>query len=486
MESKKIIDEVVKEVLKSVESKTAKANLEEEVFTWTCPLCLVQIKQSRNIGRHKNMNCTAVKVKNVQSKQHQVPAVIKCKYCPSKFSSKGAVNAHIRTFHLEKFCHENKEMLLTCEKCDFQTISLAQLRKHDSRLHALKGPIVCEYCDKNYSNKDSLRVHMKKAHVVVTCECEVCGSIVLPGNPCNECDLNENLVRTDPVSQLSEAKHVLNNNLVIEQVESVVTAAASSENLENGQVLDLPQHLKGQVNFSCKLLSNAGGSSSLYRASAQHAGLGEGGWLQLRKYCHSKVHEWWLWYEPYFFFPLVVKVQMFFNTYLKRISNSEEFLEFLKTDESLVTFPVSKCELYCLANVLGVNIYQLSYNLEVNDNGSKSQGPDLLSGQQEFAGRLEQVSQLEQLGQLKQVGKLEQVGQLDQDGHLERVGQPQRGSNFKLWGMLEDDNKSPETCRWDTFFFHKALIHKNQFNSNKGPLHLLCVGQYFTKIIQDL
>ena len=45
------------------------------------------------------------------------------------------------------------------------------------------------------------------------------------------------------------------------------------------------------------------------------------------------------------------------------VPSSAEFQKFLKSDESLNSFHMSECELYCLANILGVPIYQLTYNL---------------------------------------------------------------------------------------------------------------------------
>jgi len=129
------------------------------------------------------------------------------------------------------------------------------------------------------------------------------------------------------------------------------------------QFTELPAYLKSLVNFPCKLETNAGGGPSLYRAASQHAGLGQDGWQELRKYCHSKLVEWWQWYQPYYTFPLQVKVRMRNQTVQKTVPSNAEFVKFLKTEESLYSFHMSECELYCLANILGVPVYQLTYNL---------------------------------------------------------------------------------------------------------------------------
>jgi len=149
-------------------------------------------------------------------------------------------------------------------------------------------------------------------------------------------------------------------NQVKQQVSNKPVAASPQQ---QPKFTELPAFLKGLVNFSCKLETNAGGGPSLYRAAAQHAGVGQEGWQELRKYCHVKLLEWWQWYQPYYTFPLQVKLRMRNQTIQKTVPSSAEFQKFLKTDESLFSFHMSECELYCLANILGVPIYQLTYNL---------------------------------------------------------------------------------------------------------------------------
>ena len=48
---------------------------------------------------------------------------------------------------------------------------------------------------------------------------------------------------------------------------------------------------------------------------------------------------------------------------MKEILSANEFVKFLKTDESLHSFYISECELYCLANILGAPIHMLTYSM---------------------------------------------------------------------------------------------------------------------------
>jgi len=147
------------------------------------------------------------------------------------------------------------------------------------------------------------------------------------------------------------------------QVRQQLVKGTTPQTSKIPQFSELPQFLKSLVNFPCKLENNLGGGPSLYRAAAQHVGIGQEGWQDLRKYCHLKLLEWFQWYEPYYSFPLQVKIRVRNQTIQKTFPSSAEFQKFLKTEESLYSYYMSECELYCLANVLGVPIYQLTYNL---------------------------------------------------------------------------------------------------------------------------
>jgi len=129
------------------------------------------------------------------------------------------------------------------------------------------------------------------------------------------------------------------------------------------QHTQLPAYLTSQVSFPCRLEVNSGGGESLYRAAAQHAGLGQEAFKELRRYCHTKLAEWWQWYEPYYAFPIQVKLKMKSATVQRNIPSPAAFKEFLKSDDSLLSWNVSECETYCLANVMGVAIHQLTFNL---------------------------------------------------------------------------------------------------------------------------
>ena len=54
-----------------------------------------------------------------------------------------------------------------------------------------------------------------------------------------------------------------------------------------------------------------------------------------------------------------VKLKMKSATVQRNIASPAAFKEFLKSDDSLLSWNVSECETYCLANVMGVPIHQV-------------------------------------------------------------------------------------------------------------------------------
>ena len=158
------------------EPKKTKGNVE----AWICPICFAKVKHPQNIARHQSLNCSAVKVLKVNPKPLPKPTEYKCNFCGAKYSIKTSLTAHMKRVHLEEYCLENKLSLFLCPVCDFKTNAERFLKGHMARYHMEAGSLACEYCDKKYQHKDSLRVHIKKNHLISkeSFVCHVCGSVL--------------------------------------------------------------------------------------------------------------------------------------------------------------------------------------------------------------------------------------------------------------------------------------------------------------------
>ena len=59
---------------------------------------------------------------------------------------------------------------------------------------------------------------------------------------------------------------------------------------------------------------------------------------------------------------LQVKITSQTKTMTKRIPSSSEFVKWLRSEESLQSYYLSECELYCLANILGSTINLMTFS----------------------------------------------------------------------------------------------------------------------------
>jgi hypothetical protein len=150
---------------------------------WICPICSVHIRHRQNIARHQSVNCSAVKVPKLKPAPVPKPES-KCDVCGVIFLCKTNLTAHMKRLHLEFYCQINKHNLFQCSKCDFKCTAERFLKAHIQRFHSEKGSYICDYCDRRYFTKDTLRVHIKRSHINVqqTYICHVCGSVCLSEN----------------------------------------------------------------------------------------------------------------------------------------------------------------------------------------------------------------------------------------------------------------------------------------------------------------
>lgn len=123
--------------------------------------------------------------------------VFKCNHCGKKFSNKDLLTKHIQTSHIGKslkhqceicgksyekrphlFSHmrSHKSTVHLCEVCG-KTVSLSAYPAH-KRSHSNMNSheiFQCDFCQKKFNNKMSLRTHKSSYHGALKFTCEVCG-----------------------------------------------------------------------------------------------------------------------------------------------------------------------------------------------------------------------------------------------------------------------------------------------------------------------
>ena len=82
--------------------------------------------------------------------EHHLDKVFSCKDCGKDYTGKRAYNKH-REKH-----NQNSFSCFKCDKCDMQTNTKENLRKHVQNLHVATERVVCNTCNKSFKQKNIL------------------------------------------------------------------------------------------------------------------------------------------------------------------------------------------------------------------------------------------------------------------------------------------------------------------------------------------
>ena len=148
--------------------------------TYTCSKCDYLCNNKRNLTNHEMA--------------HSSDKSFNCTKCNFKTISKFSLSKHNKV--------HNKGNKYKCKDCDFECQFLNALTKHANEMHENKKPFACLVCQKFYTNKTNLTIHMK-THAINDNENEVLMNI----NPCDE---NNNIETIKPETLISNKNIGLN------------------------------------------------------------------------------------------------------------------------------------------------------------------------------------------------------------------------------------------------------------------------------------
>ena len=135
-------------------------------------------------------------------------------------------------------------------------------------------------------------------------------------------------------------------------VPPILSEADYDQRLTHRDISDLPMFLTSipETLHPGWAVENDGGGPCLFMSGGDHIGLKD--FRHLRKFTHSHSEEQWYFFQPYYTFPLDVKIGTGSGFYLKPIPNAETFLEFLKSEESMMAWNTSQAEIVALGMIL--------------------------------------------------------------------------------------------------------------------------------------
>ncbi|XP_026745928.1 zinc finger protein 417-like [Trichoplusia ni] len=169
----------------------------------TCTECKVIFRDLFTFNRHiSNLNkkmcgqCFQVFEMNAfvdHYKSHDLP-IFPCTVCPESFEKESTLLTHKlkhsrgteecvecrQTFqsaaHLNKHTNKHEAMICGCGKKFPNGICFLSHKKFCSKHKNIKSSYICDYCNKNYTKKNCLKMHIKLRHTVGwVFQCDKCG-----------------------------------------------------------------------------------------------------------------------------------------------------------------------------------------------------------------------------------------------------------------------------------------------------------------------
>ena len=148
-------------------SDKAKYVSKKKSFNRVCTLCN-RFFNSRNILNHMRLEHPEVSLGHI------------CELCRKTFKNEWLLRRHIANVHVKErrfkceICDKtwkreshltdhqkiHRQVILKCDKCDFQKLWERDLKCHKCRVRAF----ACDFCDHKALTKNALRMHIKRVH----------------------------------------------------------------------------------------------------------------------------------------------------------------------------------------------------------------------------------------------------------------------------------------------------------------------------------
>ena len=142
----------------------------------------------------------------------------------------------------------------------------------------------------------------------------------------------------------------------------------------SGRVPDppsIPVDVVEQLEDHClgvhSVVKNSGGGSCLFKSVSQflNSSLSECSYLDLRRFTHQKMIDWWWYFQNFYYWPMQITVGTGDAAVMKTFENEVQFKEFLLSEESMESFNETAVELWALCYILNCKISVLCYGLPV-------------------------------------------------------------------------------------------------------------------------
>ena len=147
-----------------------------------------------------------------------------------------------------------------------------------------------------------------------------------------------------------------------------------NKDLIEGRTLSDPPYwlneLREPLDLGWKAIENTGGGPCLFKSCADSIGLKD--FRHLRRFTHAHIIDQWYFFQQFYDLPIQVKIGAGNFTTFKVFENYEDYLAFLKTEESMLAWNHSEAEIAAIGQILNIDIIVLTYNIQ-NRRGSREE-----------------------------------------------------------------------------------------------------------------
>ena len=199
-----------------------------------------EIVESNEDGKFSCLECkdtfSSIHIAKSHFKQEHIESKFTCEICKKSFSLEDYFNLHMQSHMLPKtvidggtekiewkLVKPNEDGKISCHDCSETFLSMWNAINHHKNLHTKENKYICKVCDKSFTVKDYLKLHIYEAHTLPKTIDNASGNnlewkIVTP----NENDRITCLDCTGTFTNMNSARehhklvHMLENNYVCE------------------------------------------------------------------------------------------------------------------------------------------------------------------------------------------------------------------------------------------------------------------------------
>ena len=157
---------------------------------------------------------------------------------------------------------------------------------------------------------------------------------------------------------------------VFEGVEESVPVSVPGRVLADvDEFVPVPEQVKHELD-GFQVQVNSGKGACLFKSVCQHLEALTGfpcSYIDLRRYCHFKLIEWWDYFKPWMAWPTTVTIGTGDDSRTEKFFSPDEYKSFLASEDSMDSFNESEIDVWVLAYTLNANIKFITYNIPVKE-----------------------------------------------------------------------------------------------------------------------